>query len=86
MPVHNHTASSSDSGHTHSWPGSNNIGTNNVAASGGPDALVEGSGFSHATGSGTANITTTIGNAGSGDAHTILSPAIIFNKIIYAGT
>lgn len=64
IPIHSHSATSTDSGHTHSF-------TNTVA--GGSVIIAAGTSYANpsgTTGVGTANITTTIGNTGGGGGHT----------------
>jgi|HubBroStandDraft_6_1064221.scaffolds.fasta_scaffold00050_157 microcystin-dependent protein len=71
-PGHNHTTSTPVPGGGSSFETWNTSSLATGATLGGPN-----------TGSSTTGIT--INNAGSGNAHTILSPAIITNKIIFAG-
>jgi microcystin-dependent protein len=81
MPSHNHanTASSTDSGHTHTWNGDPAGGLEFAAAGnqGGPAQVSN-------TGTGFANITTTMTNAfaGGGSAHVIVQPTIMCNYIL----
>jgi hypothetical protein len=60
MPSHNHSATSTDSGHTHVLP---------YGDSGGESDGWDGNGNSSTTNTGYANITTAIGNTGGGGAH-----------------
>jgi len=62
--AHTHTATSTDSGHTHSYQ------SPNLSPGAGPSGTVVGSTTSGNTGSGTANITTTV-NSGGAHTHTI---------------
>lgn len=78
LAVHNHSASSSDSGHVHGYNQAVSQGVTGVT--GGP---VNGSTFSTAnTQTGFANISTSISNAGSGAAHNTVQPSIVLNKIL----
>lgn len=80
MPVHNHGVT--DPSHNHS-NGTGGLSFNGNAA-GYP---ATGADIAHGSNSSTQFATTgiSIQNAGSGGSHTILSPSIITNKIIYAG-
>lgn len=83
IPAHNHTAT--DSGHTHGLHVSVSQAFTGGAA-GASSALVTPNAAGTAYGntdSGTANVTTA--NTGGGGAHNNVQPAIIFNKIIFAG-
>jgi microcystin-dependent protein len=81
IPSHNHanTATSTDSGHTHTWNGDPAGGLEFAAAGnqGGPSQ-------SNSTGVGFANITTTMTNAftGGGNAHRTVQPTIVCNYIL----
>lgn len=57
---------------------------NQIIAGGGGTTGFAGGG-THTTGTLSATATTTITNGSGGNAHTILSPAIVLNKIIFAG-
>lgn len=63
MPSHTHTATSVDSGHTHSFTVGNNADIDNDVGTS------SGSGSTDTTASGTANITTTIASTGGGFPH-----------------
>jgi hypothetical protein len=65
IPVHNHSASSTDSGHTHTYQ---SFTTASIAA-GGSSYTLPNSYPSANTGTGNANITTNIGNTGGGGGH-----------------
>lgn len=65
MPSHNHSATSTDSGHTHVLP---------YGDSGGESDGWDGNGNSSTTNTGYANITTAIGNTGGGGAHNNMPP------------
>jgi microcystin-dependent protein len=87
MPIHSHSASSSDSGHGH--PVNPLNGGGSVLYSGGGTLTYTGGGFALTTvpnlitiGTGFAQITTAIGNAGGGAAHSIVQPTITCNYII----
>jgi hypothetical protein len=69
IPSHSHSATSTDSGHTHNYDkaGSNNGSYQAAAVS--PNAVGSLTQTATATTSGTANITTTIGNTGGGGGH-----------------
>ena len=73
MPAHTHTATSTDSGHTHALSPSSILGISSAGGGsyfgGGTQAV---SGLSVSTG--TANITTTNASAGSGTSFSILNP------------
>lgn len=71
----------SGGGHPALFPNNTDIG--NQAASGAGSAQFYAVGSNHAADPLTSTGNTS--NLGSGTAHTILSPAIIFNKIIFAG-
>ena len=80
LAAHNHTATSTvtDPGHTHTY-------TTTLSAGGATSSYSTNGTLSTAnTGSSVTGITvgTTTANAGSGNAHTILNPAIMLNKII----
>ena len=82
MPVHQHANFITDPGHTHTLNNATNI------ISGGSGQLlfnVSGKNVTLTVNATTTGITLTNANAGSGNAHTILDPSIIFNKIIFAG-
>jgi microcystin-dependent protein len=70
MPVHNHTAASTDSGHQHSYTYYTPVQT---GVAGSANAMVGGA-VGNTTGIASAVITTTIGNAGSGAAHNNVQP------------
>jgi microcystin-dependent protein len=74
MPAHTHTATSTDSGHTHGVSPGNNLLVDN--ASGGGSYFGGGTkNLSAITiGTGNANITTTNASAGSGTSFSILNP------------
>lgn len=80
LAAHNHTATSTvtDPGHTHTY-------TTTLSAGGATSSYsTNGTLSTPNTGSSVTGITvgTTTANAGSGNAHTILNPAIMLNKII----
>ena len=77
MPAHNHAIT--DPGHVHTYVSS----TATPGAGGGLAAGSVNNGSIITVASNTTGIT--INNNGGGNAHTILSPAIITTKIIYAG-
>jgi len=70
MPAHNHSASSTDSGHTH------NFQTGLTAENQDDVRTTSGSGTTDSTQTGYANITTTIASTGGGGAHNNLPPYI----------
>lgn len=77
MPSHNHSATSTDSGHTHSYEADDSIQfafENNGNQGNVPTNNTTGVGF--------ANITTTIGAQGGGAAHAIVQPTIMCNYIM----
>jgi microcystin-dependent protein len=76
IPSHSHTATSTDSGHTHGYTQPASFGAS------GSGAGINGSTTAGTTGSGSANITTTISNTGGGGAHNNTQPTIIANKLI----
>jgi microcystin-dependent protein len=73
MPAHTHSATSTDSGHTHVLP---------YGDSGGESDGWDGSGNSSTTNTGYANITTTIASTGGGGAHNNLPPYLSLAFII----
>ena len=70
---HTHTATSTDAGHTHSY---NTGGTLNAGGTSGTGGVIADS-SSHTTGSGTANITTTIDSAGVSGTNANVQPYIV---------
>jgi microcystin-dependent protein len=81
IPAHSHTASVTDTGHLHNCFGGD-------AGSGAPgvfDISSQNSGINRNTDLATTGISVSNANTGGGGAHTILSPTIIFNTIIFAG-
>jgi microcystin-dependent protein len=70
MPAHTHTATSTDSGHTH------NFQTGLTAENQDDVRTTSGSGTTDSTQTGYANITTTIASTGGGGAHNNLPPYI----------
>ena len=80
MPSHNHAATSTDGGHSHSGEVDSGDSANAglVVESGGIHYTRSGG----STGTAFANITTTIGYAGGGSAHNIIQPTILCNYII----
>jgi microcystin-dependent protein len=79
MPVHSHGATVNDPTHTHPFTALQSPG---LPLSGGSNV---GGVTSSTTGAAATGISVSIGNAGGGAAHPIINPAIIFNKIIFAG-
>jgi microcystin-dependent protein len=75
MPVHNHT----DSGHAHTY---HDLTISAAYGVGGASAI---SSYAATSGQLTGTASANIGNAGSGAEHTVLNPAAIMNKIIFAG-
>jgi microcystin-dependent protein len=86
LPSHTHTFSattSSDGAHTHSY---GNAGGSQSVANGGNNAADTDSGTTSSNGNHTHTVSGTTGTgSGSGTAHNIVQPTIIFNKIIYTG-
>ena len=81
MPAHNHTINVTDPGHTHTVTGIGGAtGGNELPI--GPSSIEE---RTVPTSSSTTGVTAVSVNTGGGAAHPVLSPAIIFNKIIFAG-
>jgi microcystin-dependent protein len=78
IPSHTHSNFLTDPGHVHSGA----VRSIGDAFQGGINPVLD---TPTNTGSSTTGITITNVGAGGGGAHTILSPAIITNKIIYAG-
>lgn len=78
LASHNHTATSTDAGHTHGYTRRGGVthqdGTN--------AATVATQDISDITNTGSANITTTINNSGGGGAHNNVQPTIIVNKLL----
>lgn len=79
MPSHNHTATSTDSGHAH---GGGQAGTQNGFGGTNSGAQVTWGGGAAGTLSASANITTAINNTGGGSAHNNVQPTIIANKLL----
>jgi hypothetical protein len=71
LPSHSHSATSTDSGHAHSYTTNSSTAPQSGSST---QCMVNPSG--QTTGTGFANITTTIGNTGSGTAATTISPYI----------
>lgn len=83
MPAHSHTATVTDT-HTHALSGT--TGTQSNARGPGPgDALGASGGSSSTGGTNAGSITVSNANTGGGGAFTVLSPVIIFTKIVFAG-
>jgi microcystin-dependent protein len=78
MPSHSHTATSTDSGHTHGYTRRGGV----IHQDGTASATVATQDISDTTASGTANITTTVNSTGGGGAHTSVQPTIICNYIL----
>lgn len=73
IPSHSHTATSTDSGHTHNIQGyGSGYASGNKPGGGSTAGLV-----TFVTDTGNANITTTIANTGGGTAHTNVQPTIV---------
>lgn len=81
MPSHTHTATVTDPGHTHQYQNRDS----NFHQDGTAQFDVATQNSTNTTASATTGITVANANQGGGGAHTILSPAIIVNKIIFAG-
>jgi len=74
---HTHTATSTDSGHTHVYgPGSTNNTFFQYSAGGGNSGITQPVGQSATTASGTASITTTVASTGSSGTNANLQPYI----------
>lgn len=78
MPSHNHSASSTDSGHTHSF----SADEGSVSQPGGTGSLAGSTTTGSTTGVGYASITTTVNANGGGGAHTNVQPTQAVNFII----
>jgi microcystin-dependent protein len=76
---HNHTAVSTDSGHAHTVPGQ--LGGSGLNINSGSQTNLLSNGTS---GTGYANITTTVYNSGGGSSQNV-QPTVVTNFIIYAG-
>jgi microcystin-dependent protein len=81
LVAHTHTSTFADGGHAHSVFANSNTAANAGVTVGGPPSYVNVAN----TGSGSANLTTTINNTGSSAAFTLVQPTMVMNKIIYAG-
>lgn len=83
LPAHTHTASATDSGHTHSvkYNTSSSYGTGAVSGVTSVSSAGNQTGTAAAL-SGTANISVTVDSAGSSSAMGLIPPAIILNYII----
>lgn len=85
LVAHSHTVNITDPGHTHSlvFQLSNQQFASNVG--GGATNIAINTTSPGTSNSNTTGITAASVNTGSGNAFTVLSPGIIFNKMIYAG-
>jgi microcystin-dependent protein len=82
MPVHNHTAT--DSGHQHSILARNSSNAGfSYSTGGGQNAIFDlGIGGSNNSNTAAASAAITVNNAGNGNAHTVLSPAMTLPYIL----
>lgn len=91
MPTHNHSASVTDPGHTHSFASASSVASSLLFQIGGAQPIPfnptsTGTGtFQGVTSPQTTGIGVSIGNAGSGNAHNNVQPTLIRNKVIFAG-
>lgn len=88
MPTHSHTATVTDPGHIHGITGSDGNGGNVIGQTGAIRQAGSSNGGNFSTlsiNTGTTGISVSNSNAGSGSEHTVLNPAAIMNKIIFAG-
>lgn len=77
MPAHTHANSLSDPGHTHTFTDTNQTGTGNLPCAGGGSVT-----NTVTTTSVTTGITLTNASAGTGNAHAIMQPTIIANRML----